>query len=249
MNKQTYSLLINLRDSNVLLRNIGIENKTSVKLHHYYYFKLINYKNFCFFFFLNDPPPPEIYPLPLHAALPISQADCGGGDRLAEPRPYPRVGGRLGFQRGAVPAPLPAPRRTGAARLLRDGGLRSALEGLPGRRGRLLLGGVRRQPPAEVRLQRADRARARVAHSRRGVGGGGAAGAGTAVSQQRGAAQPRSQFPRGRGVRRRHHCGVGDLRLHAAVHDRRERHCRSEEHTSELQSQSNLVCRLLLEKK
>src|SRR2546430_12238762 len=28
-----------------------------------------------------------------------------------------------------------------------------------------------------------------------------------------------------------------------------ERHSRSEEHTSELQSQSNLVCRLLLEKK
>src|SRR2546427_4510166 len=28
-----------------------------------------------------------------------------------------------------------------------------------------------------------------------------------------------------------------------------ERECRSEEHTSELQSQSNLVCRLLLEKK
>src|SRR2546427_6764550 len=30
---------------------------------------------------------------------------------------------------------------------------------------------------------------------------------------------------------------------------RRRRHVRSEEHTSELQSQSNLVCRLLLEKK
>src|SRR2546430_4673174 len=30
---------------------------------------------------------------------------------------------------------------------------------------------------------------------------------------------------------------------------RRARHRRSEEHTSELQSQSNLVCRLLLEKK
>src|SRR2546430_7262598 len=29
----------------------------------------------------------------------------------------------------------------------------------------------------------------------------------------------------------------------------RTRHARSEEHTSELQSQSNLVCRLLLEKK
>src|SRR2546423_9098157 len=27
---------------------------------------------FFFFFFLNDTPPPEIYPLPLHAALPIS---------------------------------------------------------------------------------------------------------------------------------------------------------------------------------
>src|SRR2546430_9899071 len=31
--------------------------------------------------------------------------------------------------------------------------------------------------------------------------------------------------------------------------DLRELHLRSEEHTSELQSQSNLVCRLLLEKK
>src|SRR2546430_8264805 len=33
------------------------------------------------------------------------------------------------------------------------------------------------------------------------------------------------------------------------AHDRPPRHLRSEEHTSELQSQSNLVCRLLLEKK
>src|SRR2546430_10830989 len=33
------------------------------------------------------------------------------------------------------------------------------------------------------------------------------------------------------------------------VLDGPERHNRSEEHTSELQSQSNLVCRLLLEKK
>src|SRR2546430_11283402 len=47
-------------------------------------------------------------------------------------------------------------------------------------------------------------------------------------------------------------------RVHAEPHsrwqargDRRRPHrqCRSEEHTSELQSQSNLVCRLLLEKK
>src|SRR2546430_13116945 len=35
----------------------------------------------------------------------------------------------------------------------------------------------------------------------------------------------------------------------AAVSGIKARHMRSEEHTSELQSQSNLVCRLLLEKK
>src|SRR2546430_3344023 len=37
---------------------------------------------------------------------------------------------------------------------------------------------------------------------------------------------------------------LADQRLHRLAFDRR-----SEEHTSELQSQSNLVCRLLLEKK
>src|SRR5688572_31528402 len=53
-----------------------------------------------------------------------------------------------------------------------------------------------------------------------------------------------SHFP---GNRRR--------RLESIVFSRRNRRCfpsrteRSEEHTSELQSQSNLVCRLLLEKK
>src|SRR2546421_6255600 len=46
----------------------------------------------------------------------------------------------------------------------------------------------------------------------------------------------------------------GPLHLHAAVLDRGERIrdrelARSEEHTSELQSRSDLVCRLLLEKK
>src|SRR6478736_8164306 len=44
---------------------------------------------------------------------------------------------------------------------------------------------------------------------------------------------------RSRSLGRLHH--VGDDRLHQLA--------RSEEHTSELQSQSNLVCRLLLEKK
>src|SRR5256886_11593174 len=37
--------------------------------------------------------------------------------------------------------------------------------------------------------------------------------------------------------------------LRVAFGSAAELHCRSEEHTSELQSQSNLVCRLLLEKK
>src|SRR5256884_303535 len=32
-----------------------------------------------FFFFLNDPAPPEIYPLPLHDALPIFLSICSGG--------------------------------------------------------------------------------------------------------------------------------------------------------------------------
>src|SRR2546427_5725472 len=38
-------------------------------------------------------------------------------------------------------------------------------------------------------------------------------------------------------------------RAPCAGRPREQRHLRSEEHTSELQSQSNLVCRLLLEKK
>src|SRR2546430_7788214 len=44
--------------------------------------------------------------------------------------------------------------------------------------------------------------------------------------------------------RRRHHRVP-----HIAQRNRGDRRNRSEEHTSELQSQSNLVCRLLLEKK
>src|SRR2546430_7547728 len=41
---------------------------------------------------------------------------------------------------------------------------------------------------------------------------------------------------------------AGTSRVHDSLADRLRR-ARSEEHTSELQSQSNLVCRLLLEKK
>src|SRR5215218_11412346 len=46
--------------------------------------------------------------------------------------------------------------------------------------------------------------------------------------------------------RRRLHARLADRRTHRG---RRSREPRSEEHTSELQSHSDLVCRLLLEKK
>src|SRR2546430_13695902 len=52
-------------------------------------------------------------------------------------------------------------------------------------------------------------------------------------------------------VRRPHGEQRGRRAVHPEAEERRvtERDHRSEEHTSELQSQSNLVCRLLLEKK
>src|SRR5436309_13673477 len=57
----------------------------------------------------------------------------------------------------------------------------------------------------------------------------------------------RSGHPRDRPAEARQHAGPhgGSVRLHGAPHEAP----RSEEHTSELQSRENLVCRLLLEKK
>src|SRR2546430_11456574 len=54
---------------------------------------------------------------------------------------------------------------------------------------------------------------------------------------------PRPELPRWPGSRRGYHPGGRLLHLLQRLRGR------SEEHTSELQSQSNLVCRLLLEKK
>src|SRR5436309_8970124 len=48
---------------------------------------------------------------------------------------------------------------------------------------------------------------------------------------------------------RSHRCRGACLRRSGLVHACRRRARRSEEHTSELQSRENLVCRLLLEKK
>src|SRR5256885_8511161 len=63
---------------------------------------------------------------------------------------------------------------------------------------------------------------------------------------------PYTTLFRSRGVRGRRPCagrdGVPRQRL-CAVRDVRRHAVRSEEHTSELQSPCNLVCRLLLEKK
>src|SRR5205085_4151909 len=62
----------------------------------------------------------------------------------------------------------------------------------------------------------------------------------------------RSYRPARAELRRRRHRGVADRRCRDIAEEPggdRRRAARSEEHTSELQSQSNLVCRLLLEKK
>src|SRR5437588_4685179 len=67
-----------------------------------------------------------------------------------------------------------------------------------------------------------------------------ASGAGRLLPAPRRAGRPRDEG--GRGSR-------GRPRGHDAAHAGRGRSRRSEEHTSELQSHSDLVCRLLLEKK
>src|SRR5438270_4366150 len=62
----------------------------------------------------------------------------------------------------------------------------------------------------------------------------------------------RSHDPEYRRVRKEHLIEVGKrvrLKQNLSLLPRLLREVRSEEHTSELQSQSNLVCRLLLEKK
>src|SRR2546430_11542903 len=61
----------------------------------------------------------------------------------------------------------------------------------------------------------------------------------------------RSRWLRNVGRRLSHDPAGGKWRRRLSRDDggAQRRHARSEEHTSELQSQSNLVCRLLLEKK
>src|SRR2546422_5384917 len=62
--------------------------------------------------------------------------------------------------------------------------------------------------------------------------------------------RPRVLLRRQRHVQlRRERPGGAGLRPHAALRGLHRQRCRSEEHTSELQSRLHLVCRLLLEKK
>src|SRR2546429_3309095 len=71
-----------------------------------------------FFFFFNDPPPPEIYPLPLHDALPISDAvlrsdsQRGGAGHHVRRRDHDRRSGQYHHRR--------RPRRSRRARAPAD---------------------------------------------------------------------------------------------------------------------------------
>src|SRR3712207_8949855 len=65
-----------------------------------------------------------------------------------------------------------------------------------------------------------------------------------------GTASPRVTMPKSRTARQCYLCdGEDRIRMSFLCCNRCQRHFRSEEHTSELQSRQYLVCRLLLEKK
>src|SRR2546426_7825750 len=77
-----------------------------------------------FFFFLNDPPPTEIYPLPLHDALPISDPGAAQhrvvpGRRARLPRGRPTDARAALRARGSEPARVPPPQRARALALRR----------------------------------------------------------------------------------------------------------------------------------
>src|SRR5256884_9714099 len=80
------------------------------------------------FFFLNDPPTTEIYPLPLHAPLPISPGDPG--ERLLGPTATPA---QLAAQRRALglDRPLAAQYAIWLARFVRGDWGRSIATGRP----------------------------------------------------------------------------------------------------------------------
>src|SRR3989475_7771209 len=80
------------------------------------HFLLSAFHFFFFFFFLNDTPPPEIYPLPLHDALPIwpGAPQIGYGRGVEEPGPTEICGGEKKWP--APPGALEPVRNRGRAR-------------------------------------------------------------------------------------------------------------------------------------
>src|SRR2546421_12236748 len=82
-----------------------------------------------FFFFFNDPAPPEIYPLPLHDALPIYEVElpelvAALASALRASVTVEDTDGRVlasAPAEGYCPPPAPAARRAGAARAAGSG--------------------------------------------------------------------------------------------------------------------------------
>src|SRR3989440_402027 len=83
-----------------LLEAVVISGTLAHRSHHSTHARA-NPPSIYYFFFFNDPAPPEIYPLPLHAPLPISRCPTArnwGRSRSRETRRPPRPPGRRGRQ-------------------------------------------------------------------------------------------------------------------------------------------------------
>ena len=145
---------------------------------------------------------------------------------LAFGRAHARQRQRQPGRRGAVPAALPQRRRKGGLPLLRDGSVRPALEGARRGRRRCVLGNLRRQPPAEIRIRCADRAHPGVAPAGDHIDGARRPDPRAVLRAQRSAAHLGTHAARRGRVRGRDDLRVDRLRLHAAVPDADDRHRR-----------------------
>ena len=108
----------------------------------------------------------------------VAHGAAGAAPFPASPSSSPKSAGPRTAARATARSRRPATKRCSCAassqratrrrlRLLHHGSLRSAVEGALRRRGRRVLGRLRRRSPAEVRIRRADRAHSAVADARR----------------------------------------------------------------------------------